>query len=99
LFDAGWVVVLLRAEERGSVVPAAQLLMQLEARFAGRWSEKELVLVLDLRQADGECEQIKRSELPVSLGMVNGRTTGSFADAEAIISAARRNLTQTKGTQ
>jgi two-component system, cell cycle response regulator DivK len=92
LFDKNWVILLLQVEYQTDIVAVAELSVRFKSRFAGRWSENEVVLVLDLRQVDRVCEQIRGSGLAVSLGMVNGRAAAGFTDAEAIIAATRENL-------
>lgn len=93
VFDTGWTVLLLRIEEREYISRVADLLAQARARFIGRWSETEFVLILSPGQIKRECARIKRAGLPISQGIVKG-DVGSFADAEDIVAEARRKLTR-----
>jgi DNA-binding response OmpR family regulator len=93
LFDDNWTVLLVQVRNREHVGQIADILTaQSEARFVGRWSEAEFVLILDPEQARRVYTRLRATSLPLSLGMVSGETIGSFADAEDIIAAAHQNL-------
>ncbi len=94
VFDTGWTVLLLRIEGRAHISQVANLLAQAQARFVGRWSETEFVLILGRREFGREYDRIIHAALPISLGIVEGDTVGSFADAEDIVAEARRKLTR-----
>jgi CheY-like chemotaxis protein len=91
LFDEDWTMLFLRTERR-HIATVVHLVSQAQVRFVGRWSETEFVLAADVHQAMHECERVERAGLSLSMGVVNGRTVGSFADAEDIINAARKCL-------
>ena len=95
LFDEGWTVLLVELRNQEHIKQTAHILArEAQARFVGRWNEREFVLILDSEQTKHGYAWLKYTGLPLSLGMVSGETMGSFADAEDIVATARQNLVQ-----
>lgn len=96
LFEDNWTVLLVRLDEGTSVRQASEFLARgTRANFAGLWDVRggmEFALIANPELAAFEHEWLERIFPECSIGMVSGKSVGSFAEAEDIIAAARKNI-------
>jgi hypothetical protein len=84
---------LVQLASRADTIELSRLLSQLPARFAGRWGEKEFVLILDSGQMAAVSERLRTADIPLTLGRLHENSlNGSQMSATDIVDAARQSL-------
>ncbi len=88
-----WLIYLIQLDNRSDMTKLARALSLLQARFMGRWGEKEFVLILDRQQAVAAEQRLRQLDFLLQLGRVEeDEFKGEEVGATAVIQAARRAL-------
>ncbi len=89
---SGWIVFLIQVENGVDAPTVGSLLPPLRARFAGRWGEREFILILDKQKATEAYRILKSSQIPLKIGGISEDKIKQGTEATAVIEAARRVL-------